>query len=67
MERNTGISKRTTIYGKDAEGQSKRFCDIVLIDGSPCLEVKDRYGHKVWASVDAAKAAIHELTKNNKT
>ena len=38
---------RIPIYGKNAEDQAKRACDIVLKDGLPCIETKDRNGNKV--------------------
>ena len=52
---------RIPIYGKNAEDQAKRACDIVLKDGLPCIETKDRNGNKVWAPAKDVFAACKKL------
>jgi len=53
--------KRIPIYGKDAEDQARRAFDIVMKDGQPCIETKDRYGHKVWTAAREAFEACKRL------
>ena len=53
---------RIPVYGKDAEDQDKRAFDIVMRNGQPCFETKDRYGNKVWT---AAKEALEACKKLN--
>lgn len=52
---------RISIYGKDAEGNKKRACDMILIRGRPFMEMKDRYGHIIRAPADEAVSAIEKL------
>ena len=51
---------RIPVYGKNAEDQEKRVFDVVIKDGQPCFETKDRKGNKVWI---AAKVAIEACKK----
>ena len=55
---------RITVYGKDAEDQDKRAFDVIMKDGKPCFETKDRYGKKVWTSASEALAACKRLRKS---
>lgn len=52
---------RIPIYGHDAEGHRKRAFDLILVQGLPFMETKDRTGHIIRAPADDALDAIEKL------
>ena len=56
--------KRIPVFGKDAEGKSKRGFDVILIDGKPYVESINRQGHRVKTPVDAALTAVMQLQES---
>lgn len=55
--------ERITIYGKNAEDHEKRAFDVVMKDGQPCFETKDRNGNKVWTTAREALEACRRLRR----
>ena len=56
---------RIPIYGRDAEGHRKRAFDMILVQGLPFMETKDRTGHIIRAPADEALNAIEKLKQKS--